>query len=633
MSVKREILRVGEELLERALGSEVKKTTKKAAKKPLAVEGRKSIIRTPDLRAMSKKEAITVARKEPHLIKDKTSKQYVGAPRGAKTKQAVTKNRQSFDKDVEAGAPGADWYTRAREFNKELAGPDPERQRRLAQEEALWSAQADPDSNLGTAIEAHNAYEMGEPLAIARTGAQADRYRVARDAGLEIPLGQKTGIYGQHLDPTMPHATTGTNDIWHARGFGFTDADGGEFSRGLSPQEHRYLDYETMLAVDRANERGMLGRNDWEAHEIQAAPWVAGKGRGLAKARNISEEEGIRQASKTYPDYADKYTAYATHEQVPYAGGEHLAGMAELSPEIRARYSADPEAQWVDGNGRDVLYDALEMYQRPALEGKGIYTPPGGVAEFNPSVVSRPLVGQSPEGVRDNSSRMMSLIESVRPYFDAQGAGAWHKVIPNAKPGDAGSLNVPFNGDVSDEQIAGLMSLGEKYGLGDVVPRGDGFTMTNFMDAPSGRETGKMLKGDFPRELDAVLPGAMPERSGLDGDYLSMYENGGENGAVTRQLLEMLEKYGNPTMLGKIEKSEPVRLKVLGNIARDARAAEQHGLAVDDRVQNARQIFADEGFAGLKNALSNGAPLPAVIPLAALPSIDASDPDQRTDGL
>ena len=76
----------------------------------------------------------------------------------------------------------------------------------------------------------------------------------------------------------MPEPTTGTNDIWHARGFGYTNKDGGTFSRALSAQEHRFLDYETMLAVARARDRNLGGRSDWKAGEIQAAPWVAGKG-------------------------------------------------------------------------------------------------------------------------------------------------------------------------------------------------------------------------------------------------------------------------------------------------------------------------------------------------------------------
>jgi hypothetical protein len=140
---------------------------------------------------------------------------------------------------------------------------------------------------MGFLLKGHNAFEAGVPATTVRTGAQAEKYNAARARGENPKLGKKTGVYGQHLDPTQPQATTGTNDIWHARGFGYTNADGGTFSRALSDQEHRFLDYETMLAVGRANDKKLGGRSDWTGAEIQAAPWVAGKGRGEAKKRNI----------------------------------------------------------------------------------------------------------------------------------------------------------------------------------------------------------------------------------------------------------------------------------------------------------------------------------------------------------
>jgi hypothetical protein len=115
----------------------------------------------------------------------------------------------------------------------------------------------------------------------------------------------------------------------------------------------------------------------------------------------------------------------------------------------------------------------------------------------------------------------------------------------------------------------------------------------------------------------------------MDSGYASMFENVGEDGAVTRQLLDMLDRYGTPEAIGKIEASDAVRAKALGNVARDERFAADLGMDVDERVQNARRIFAGEGFAGLRSALDKGLPLPAILPLASLPAMeDYAAPEQ-----
>lgn len=605
-----------EATVRKAVQREAKKATPKA---------QRGIVNTPDLRKMDTKKAVETAKKEPHLITDKSG-QYVGGPRGLKTKAGIKKMREDFDRDVAAGAEGGDWYTRARATNQEWAGPDPARQRLLAREEALWSAQASPDTNLNFALQGHNAYEMGSPLDKVRTGQQARTYQQARDLGVDIPLGKKTGIYGEHLDPTVPHATTGTNDIWHARGFGYTDTDGGLFSRALTPQEHRFLDYETMLAVDRANASELAGRSDWAAHEIQAAPWVAGKGRALAERRfgkpasELSSDElawGVREAAKTYPDYANKYTAFGTSERVPYVGSGQLAGIVGGDDALRAAYSSDPRASW-SPEGRDILIDALGGYQRAPLEATGFYTPPGGVLETNPATVTRPLVGIT-EGAVDPASRgMMDVSEAVRAYIDAQGAGAWHKPIANAKPGEMGSVFTAMEGAVPSETLLKLQEIGGRYGLGDVVDTGQGVTLTNFYPGPpSGSETGKALKGDLGREI-AELTGGAPARVKIDSGYLPMFEleETPGSGAVTRNLREMLSKYPE-AVLQKLDESEALRQRALSGAALDEEMASKgYGEARED-IQRARRIIGESGIKGLFDALDRGVVLPGLAGLMA----------------
>lgn len=599
----------------------------------------RGIVNTPDLRKMSTAEAVKTAKKQPHLMQD-SSGQYVGAPRGVTRKADLRVMRENFDKDVAAGASGGNWYTRARAFNEQIAGPDPAKQKLAAAEQALWSAQANPDTNMNFALQGHNAYEMGEPLAKVRTGAQAETYRKARDAGLAVPLGKKTGVYGQHLDPTVPHATTGTNDIWHARGFGYTNSDGKLFSRALTPQEHRFLDYETMLAVDRANKAELAGRTDWAAHDVQAAPWVAGKGRALAvtaakqRARRggigdnggpamdiepTPEElaEGIRKASMTYPDYAPKYTAQATSERVPYVGSGHLSGIVGGDDATRAAYSLDPRASWTDEGGRDILYDALGAYQLPTQRATGFYTPPGGKLETNPATVAKPLVGITGGDVDPASRRMLDLAETLRAYTDAQGAGAWHMGLTNVPPGQQGSLNVPLEGPASTDTLLALRDLGERYGIGDVVDTGSGVNMTNFYPGPpGGAETGKALRTGLADEIRA-LTGSSPSRQKIVSSYLPVMEEAGApgSGTATRNLIDLLDRYPE-SVVAKLDANDALRARYASGADLDAEmAAKGFGEARPD-IQNARRILSESGLAGLKAALREGkVALPAVVAL------------------
>jgi hypothetical protein len=615
--------------------------------KPLSVKketptSRRTMTQTPNLRNMDTPTAIEVAKTEPHLIQDATG-QYVGAPRGMMTPDDIAAMRAAFDADVAQGAEGADWYTRARASNVDLAGPDPARQRLLAQEQALWSAQANPDTNLNFAMQGHNAYEMGVPLEKVRTGQQARTYNTARDAGVDIPLGKKTGIYGMHLDPTSPYATTGTNDIWHARGFGYKDNDGGMFSRALSDQEHRFLDYETMLAVERANANKLAGRDDWLAHEIQAAPWVAGKGRGLAQniagaGNEVSPaqlDEGLRRAGMTYPDYLDKYTANATYEQVPYSTSGHLEGIGAGDEAIRREYSQQPGLSWTGNSDRDMLYDALGAYQSPTIGATGVYTPPGKSLETNVAFNAQPLVGLTEGGVDPASRGMLDFAETLRGYLGAQGASAWHKTLTNVPAGQQGSVLIPAEGPVPAETLVKLGALGGKYGVPDFVDTGKGVTMTNFdpeVGPPSGTVTGRNLRGDFGGGIQEIMS-SDPLRVKVDSSYIPILEAGSDagqgvagSGYATDKLLSMADKY--PIAAKKLE-SGNIQARAMRQADLDEVYAERGFGATREDIQTARRIFSERGFEGLREARRQGVALPGI---AALLSLYGLEGGEETDG-
>ena len=241
----------------------------------------------------------------------------------------------------------------------------------------------------------------------------------------EIPLGPKTGIYAEHMDPTKVNPTTGTNDIWHARAMGYTK-DGEPWSAALTPQQHAFLDAETVKAVGRMNEKAVGGRTDWTPGEVQAAPWVTGKARGLKQQRpSLTDEEAMAEAIKSYPENFDKYTFNQTYELTPGVMTGHRPDIATGTQQLKEAYANDPRIQWTDPDKRDIINEALGIWQRPTQRATGLYTPPGGQPEVNPGFVARPVVGieSGGTGVRPRDLATMKGVQAFRASWTRREPG------------------------------------------------------------------------------------------------------------------------------------------------------------------------------------------------------------------
>lgn len=618
----------------------------------------------PNFRQMSPEEAVTAAREGQHLRRVGESDQYVGAPRGVESPKQLRAMRENYDEAVEQGVEGGDWYDRAMRSTVEAGGYDPARQRLFAQEAGLWSAQANPDANLGFMLQGHNAYEFGTPAAKVRTGAQARRYNAARDAGTDIPLGPKTGQYTNKFDPTSPNSHISTNDIWHFRNWGYTQ-DGKPWSAGGTPQMHSFVDAESILAADRANARMLGGRTDWDAASTQAAPWVYAKGKALHEKypkRYPTLEDGVAEAAKTYNDSFDKYTAFGTSEAIPGAGTGHLDGIVDAPSALRAEYSADPRSSWSfltdqertwrdqlpaslrgAGDGRDVLYDAAGMYVRPSNDATGFFRPsPGAALETNPSRVARPLVAleRSKAGpvMRAADQRATDAIEALRAYLDAQNAGAWHKVLPEGRVRDASSLSIPMGRKLTEDEVRSLAAVVEPHGFG-VVDTGQGVTLLNLGDGPADGAALRTLltKGGLADKIEAALPDAVgsAERVRVNSGYvmqdegfqpLMRAENAG-SGKATASLERYLTDPAIPDMLDKLDADPRLRQAALARFERDAEYAERLGSVAREDIQRARQIVAESGLKGLFEAARRGVVLP-VLALGVLGGASAMTPTE-----
>ena len=590
-----------------------------------------------NLRDMEPAEALDEARRGRHLKQDKTG-QYIGAPRGIDTPDKLKKLRDNFDRLVEEGVAGAEWYDRARGGVSEMAGIDPARQDLVSSALAQYSAQANPDVNMGFALNALNQQAAGQRTGRIRTGAMDDRFFESVEETGVGSLGPKTGVYEQKINPRKDVGTTGTNDIWHARALGYVEADGRPWDSGLSPQQHAFMDAETVLAAGRANDRGTGRKLDWDAASVQAAPWIAAKGKDLHRRFPKSfptEEAGLEEAAKTYIDYLPKYTAYGTYERIPGAGTGHLEGIVDAPAEVREEFTRKAPSYSEPETGRDILYDAAGMQVRPTLEATGYFEGPSGL-EVNPANIARPMVSteyvegtSGPRTIRPQDKDLMGAVESTRAYIDAQNMGAWHKPIPigqGANVAEATSFRVEgLKGPITEQQMRDLSQLVEPYGLG-ISDTGDGVTLMQF-----GESTAKEAKQFVDRHADdiaTILPGANKvmrvkldaDAKMVDEDWSPFFAESREGtGQATAALRQALQGQNIPDTMRRLDADPRIREIVLGKIAQDDAIAQQLNLPLRADIQRARQFIVEGGFGRLFAELDKGTLLPAIgVPLISL---------------
>ena len=570
------------------------------------------------VRELDQTEAVRQARGGAHLVRG-TDGQYVGAPRGMDSPGALRALRRRLDKLSVEGESGRDWYDASEAGNLEIAGPHADRTALLAAEQGLWSAGATPDVNLGHVIKGHNAYEAGAPVQVGRwPRTQGQRYIDARDAGGVPSGGPKTGIYGGHNDPFVGSPITGTNDIWHARAFGYTNTDGSLFDRGLSPQEHAFMDAETLLSAERMNTS--RSTDIWDARGSQAAIWVRMKGAALAEEKGLTLAEGIAEARKSYPDYFNKNTLSATYEAIPGVDTGHLPGIQDATWAERQAYT--DEVPWTTEAGNDVIADALGMYSQRTTPGTGYFE-----GDVNPNRTARPLIARSAEvGVDPRDAAVLTAAQATRGLLDAQNASAWHHVRTDAKAGQETSAALGLDRAATPDEMRGLEGLSEQH---FPIDTGTGVTLMAdpFATVPaSSRGVLKQVRGDWRdairgedvrhgEDLLSYIPGATGlERVALNSNYQSLLElenavPGG--GVVTDEVLRLIDEADALAPTTSERLSSPSIRKRAGLLAvRDDLLADTYG-GVREDIQNFRRIFAEKGLAGIRAAREAGVALPA----------------------
>lgn len=540
---------------------------------PGAIEGlgtgRRGMAAVPNLRVLSAEDAARVASGEPHLIRTPDGG-YVGAPNWIKSPEDLAKMRADLDALIDEGGQYRGWYQNTRDFTREIAGGDPIRERHISQGLGVTSPQASPDTNLNFLAQALTAYERGEPAPIVKNTTTARSYNEGRDAlrfdpasgyregespmighnqppigerliDEETPsmrLGKKTGVYAQQIDPSAPYAPTGTNDTWMARAFGYRNADGdpGPYKGGVGPQQHAFMDYETVLAVQRANERRAGNFGDWSAANIQEVPWVVLGGKMNAERLGIPYEEAVARMNRTYPDYAPNYSAYLPHEQIP---GRSTGILPELldPANAAAREKFSKTGSWRNARGNEGIAQDIGLMNRYTQSAPGIYRNSEGVLERNPAEVATVIVpnvplphsgpGAPPRGIDPEAGKTLSGLQAVRGLIDAQEGSPWYYIqAPDPQRvgrggGSQDNFRIDFGRQLTRPEADALQAIAEREGLSFANSR-NGAAFLNF-DEMSNLQAGKMMK-KLQAEVEKIKPDAVVYRGRRDGDYVDLSE-------------------------------------------------------------------------------------------------------------
>lgn len=665
----------------------------------------------PNIRNMPTADAIAIARGEPHAKLTGPKGNIAGAPDWVKTPADLQKLRDDVDKLMLGGATdptkanitGWDWYKRSRSASEALSGGVMPSvfTARLGGE---MSPNASPESEIGYSLRERNAALVNPPeIKLDKdgnpvpwktsTGKVTDeptleggvkagrpqqhqnflRALMMQDP-LEMARGQKTSEYATKQGPEGIEAAdiaTGVNDYRMQQVFGYKGPTGlpvkSSEASARSPAVHRFMDFETALAVMRANEMKLGGKSDWTGEELQAMLWTRNKAQDLqrrSKGRKgdkpgITYDEALEIAANNPFDYQGKHTAYATHEQIPGAPREFTQALINAPKSVQDEFSR--AASWRDPvTGRDRLYGGLRvgdtpmgMLVAPTVPMQGAWRQPAasGVGpphqQLNLGEVAQPQVGLLPrEGKIDPASRsILEMGELTRAYVDAQQAGAAHVLFPKVKAGKMGSIEIPMTRPMTRAEADELLQRVNKHGFADISDRGNGVTITTFGADPNGAKVGRMLKkgqgpGTLIGDIKSVLPNAEPRRVGVDSVYESFtpWEEGAVSrwakegsGEATRHLLDQLDK--NPVLRDAYDRNIGIVQKAAENLMRNDQFAKSLGVSAPRDIQNALRVISEGGRRGwigrLRAALARGEVLPAVVgPLLAAvlasPSEDGS---------
>ena len=325
-----------------------------------------------------------------------------------------------------------------------------------------------------------------------------------------------------HIDPKMDQGST--QDLWMARAFGFHD--------DAVSNANKY-DFMEKLTHKLGHELG------WKPHQVQAAIWTAMKtrqeavkndvmktavGHGIGKMVNDSEtgkpsfevEPGkehlynslmrkhalgavldpghIQRSARDFSDFLDANLAHVSWEATPSKEIQHLQGLEQKPPEVKADYHKRISEALQDEHGNDLLAKYLGMLSPGTVEAPGYWKGNVNPASHLQVAATRiKAAGQRPD-IDAASKELMDHYANARGLLLKQDAVGYHRPFYNPQVTKANGIEYKFDKDLTGDQIRKLGDTMDEH-LPDTAV------------VPSGSRTVRVLHfGDYDEKTDEMVP-------------------------------------------------------------------------------------------------------------------------------
>ena len=423
------------------------------------------------------------ARKVKDRTRIGTTGQYIGAPQGLNSPQKLASLRRKIKGLAVEGAKGRYWYESSGKEILNAVGGDVAEADKIVQAIAITSPQTPVKANFDYALQAYAQHKAGQPI-------QTGRFPQAMSKKLQDLFdgkkwdGRKTDDFYNnlmiHIDPERAGPVTG--DIWMVRAFGF-DRDGPP-----APQQYKFITNEIQKI---SKELG------WKPHQTQAAVWVNAKARQenpLVKKRTMEKslkkgfieyktnakgkqevvyknkpehmklwfkesfdytptEAELQKAGFDYADALKNNLGQISWESIPHNTTNHLRGLEQSTPNIKAAYHTDLSKVFLDDNGRDIIAQRLGLVSPGDFEAPGYYQ---GIVNPGTQTEVVAVKGYKTGKINRIEKSQEDLIEAyaiARGILMKQESVAWHRPFYSATKKDSNGIELNIGRPFSIEEI------------------------------------------------------------------------------------------------------------------------------------------------------------------------------------
>lgn len=444
-----------------------------------------------------------------------TTGQYVGAPRGVDTPQALGALRRKITNLADEGVEGKFWYERSSQQLLDAVGGNVDEADRLIQGIAVTSPGTPVKANFDYALQAYSQWKAGEPIHTGRFPTSMSEKLKSIFEGKEWDGRKTDDFYNNlmiHIDPSRAGPVTG--DIWMQRAFGFAKAN-----ETPTAQQYEFITRETQRV---ATELG------WEPHQVQAAIWVAMKGRSenpgvkkMTEAKSIKEgwmhyevdpktgkrkrvvtdeikhienwlshslshnltPQDIERAKFDYADALQGNLGQVSWESKPGDTTNHFPQIFDAPYEQQTEYHVAISKAFLDDNGNDIIAQRLGIISPGDFEAPGFFegvVSPGTQTEV---ALPRKYKGAASGEIEPAAIELIEAYAAVRGILLKQKGVGWHRPFYNATKKNSNAVEVDIGRSFTEAETKQLGDIVAKLAGHDEfspIASGEGVRFVNF---------------------------------------------------------------------------------------------------------------------------------------------------------